>query len=281
MRIVVVAPLAAEENSEGGQACKVWADLMRRNMDLVKQKDTELTFRFPRWGLTGFPPFFYNYLHHLADREVLHAIVQAEKDGFDASIIACFHDPMLRDIRQAVDIPVLSLGESSMLLALLMGGKFGVVSIGSQAASQYEENILRYGLKERAAGARPIPESPEEQMEALTNAHPGITAFKKAAKELIANGADVLIPGCGLMAPSLRLAPGGEKEFPNGVTDVDGASIVDVMGAAVKLAETLVALKQAGSSWISRKGVYIQPTPEAKEHGEMVLKYDGPGFWDY
>jgi hypothetical protein len=47
------------------------------------------------------------------------------------------------------------------------------------------------------------------------------------------------------------------------------------------MAETLVALKQAGSCWISRKGLYAQPTPHAKELAQMVLKDDGLGFWDY
>jgi len=99
--------------------------------------------------------------------------------------------------------------------------------------------------------------------------------------ELIADGAEVLIPGSSLMAPALRLAPGAEKEYPNGLTEVERVPIMDVMGATAKIAETLVTLKQAGSTWISRKAFYAQATPKALEYGQMVLKYDGPGFWDY
>lgn len=282
MRICVVQVTAAEENSEGGKFCKVSADVMRRNMNLVKQKDTELTFRFPRWGLTEMESFFYSHLHHLNDKSTFHAIVQAEKEGFDAAIITCFFDPMLRDIRQAVDIPVVSIGESSLLLALMMGAKLGVVTISPEAAYDFEENIVKYGLKERVVRVRPIPETGEEQRMVLTDAHHQIKAFKKVARELIADGADVLIPGCGLMAPGLRVAPGAEKEYPNGLTEVDGVPVMDVIGATVKMAETMVSLKQASSSWISRKAYYAQATPKALEGAQMVLKYDEPGgFWDY
>jgi Asp/Glu/hydantoin racemase len=280
MKIVVVQVIAAEENSEGGQFCKKWADLMRKNMDLVKQKDTELTFRFPRWGCSGFDAFFFNYLHHLNDQSTFHAIAQAEKEGFDAAIITCFYDPMLRDIRQAVNIPVVSIGEASEILSLFMGAKFGVVSIGLEAVSQCEENIVKDGLQERAVRVRPIPETPDEQLEALTDAGHSFEAFTEVGRELIADGAEVLIAGCGLMSPGLRLATGHEKEYPNGLTDVDGAAIVDVLGVTVKLAEMLVSLKQAGSAWISRRGQYVPATPKAIELAQDVLEDKGRGYWD-
>lgn len=281
MRILLANVPAGEKDSEGGQFVKtVVVPMWRRNLELVKQKDTDIIFRFPRRGLTGLDAFMYSYLHHLSDREIFHAVVQAEKEGFDAAMITCFHDPMLWDIRQAVDIPVVSIGESSMLLATMMGRRFGVVTISPYSIHDTEENIARYGLKERAVGVRSTSETGDEQPMALVDAHRAIEAFKKVARELIADGAEVLIPGCGLMSPALRLAPGAEKEYPKGLTEVNGVPIADVFGDAIKMAETLVSLKKAGSCWISRKGLYAQATPRAKEFGQMVLEYDGPGFWD-
>ena len=128
---------------------------------------------------------------------------------------------------------------------------------------------------------RPIPETAEEQPQALLDAHHGIEAFKKVARELIADGADVLIPACGLMAPALRLTPGAEREYPDGLVTIDGVPVLDVLGVTVKMAETLVGLKQAGSAWISRKAFYAPATPKARELGQMVLDYDGPGYWSY
>jgi allantoin racemase len=281
MKILLVNVAVAEEGSEASQFVeKVLVPMWRRNLDLVKQQDTELTFRFPRWGITGLDGFFYSYMDMLNAKSVFHAVVQAEKEGFDAVMITCFGDPMLWAIRQAVDIPVVSLGESSMLLAAMMGHKFGVVTVSPYNIYEIEHTIDKYGLKERYAGAQPNPESGEEQAAALIDAHHAIGSFKKAAKKLIAAGAEVLIPGCGLMSPALRLAPGAEEEYPNGLTEVDDVPVADVMGETIKMAETMITLKRAGSCWISRKGLYAQATPRAKEFGQMVLQDDGPGFWD-
>jgi Asp/Glu/hydantoin racemase len=281
MRILLAGVSAVEEDSERGQFVKtVLVPIWRRNLDLVKQKETKLTFRFPRWGLTGLDAFFYSYLHNLSAKSVFHAVVQAEKEGFDAAMITCFSDPLLWDIRQAVNIPVVSIGESSMLLATVMGYKFGVVTISPYTIHGQEQTIAEYGLRDRSAGVRAVSESGDEQPMALVDARHAIESFKRVARELIADGAEVIIPGCGLMSPALRLAPGAEEEYPNGLTEVDGVPVADVMGETIKMAEMLVTLKRAGSCWISRKGLYAQATPRAKEFGQMVLKDDGPGFWD-
>jgi allantoin racemase len=281
MRILVANVAAGEEDSEGGRFFRTVAvDTWRRSFDPVKQPDTELVFRFPRRGLTALEGEMYSYLHHLADGEIFHAVVKAERDGFDGALVACFHDPILWDIRQAVDIPVVGFGESSMVLATLMGRKFGVVTISPYSVHDTEENIAKYGLRERCAGVRCIFDSGREQEEAMGDAHQAIEAFQTAGRELIAQGAEVLIPGCGLMAPVLRFAPGAEGEYPDGLRDVDGVPVADVYGNAIKCLETLITLRKAGSCWISRKGLYARASEPALECGRMVLDYTGPGFWD-
>jgi allantoin racemase len=176
-----------------------------------------------------------------------------------------------------------------MRYAAMIGAKFGVVAIGPTAVYDYEQDILMYGLRDQAVRTRPIPktsyamkevsaEGAEEQNKDKLHT---IEVFKEVARELIADGAEVIIPGCGQMAPNLRMAYGAEKEYPNGLTEVDGVPVLDVMGTTIKTIETLVALKQAGSAWISRKGFYAQAIPRAIELGQQVLKYDGPSFWDY
>ena len=281
MRILVANVAAGEEDSEGGRFFKTVAvDVWRRCFDAVKQPDTELVFRFPRRGLTALAGEMYSYLHHLADSEVFHAVVAAEREGFDGALVACFHDPMLWDIRQAVDIPVVGFGESSMVLSTLMGRTFGVVTISPYSVHTTEESIAKYGLEARCAGVRCIFDSGPEQEEAQADARGAIEAFSQAARELITAGAEVLIPGCGLMAPVLRFAPGAEAQYPNGLTDVDGVPVADVYGNAIKCLETLVALRKGGSCWISRKGLYARASPAALESGRMVLDYTGPGFWD-
>ena len=87
----------------------------------------------------------YSYLHALADSEILYMIIQAERDGFDGVVIACYHDPSLLAARQAVDIPVVGFGESSMLLALTMGRKFGLFCPSPLGVPDFEDRVAQYG----------------------------------------------------------------------------------------------------------------------------------------
>lgn len=280
-RILVANVAATEEDSEMGHIFKTVAvEMWKRSFGPAMSPDTELTFRFPRRGLVNLEAQPYSYLHTLADSEILYMIMQAEREGFDAALIACFHDPSLLAARQAVDIPVVGFGESSMLLALTMGRRFGLYCPSPLGVPDFEERVALYGLKERCVGVVPGYLPAGEQEAAMVDAHDAIEEFASVARELIARGAEVVIPGCGLIAPCLRFAPGCGLEFPSGVTEVDGVPIMDIYGATVKMAETLVALKRAGSPWISRKVSFARPSAEALEGARSVLEYTGPGFWD-
>ena len=207
-------------------------------------------------------------------------VMQAEREGFDGAIIACFHDPTLWSARQAVDIPVVAFGESSLFLAAMMGLKFGLFCPSPLGVPEYEDKIARYGLKDRCAGVAAGYLSAADQERAMFDARPVIDEFVHVGRQLIARGAEVLVPGCGLIAPCLRFAPGCEGDYPDGVTHVDGVPIVDIYGATVNAAETLVEFKRAGSPWISRACLYAKPSREALEGARSVLEYTGPGFWD-
>ncbi len=90
----------------------------------------------------------------------------------------------------------------------------------------------------------------------------------------------MIIPACSLMSPAMRLAPGAEKDYPQGVTEVDGVPIADVLGDAITLAESLASLRRAGSSWISRRLLYAQATPGAKQLAQPVIDGSRFKFWD-
>jgi allantoin racemase len=281
MRVLCVNIPAGEEDSEFGQFMKsAYVPLLQRNFDLVKRDDTAITYRFCEWGNDHMEPSFYRYMDHLGSVMVYHAAAHAEEEGFDAVLINCFGDPMLWELRQVLDIPVVGLGESTMLLSAMMGWKFGIVMISPYMLPGQEERIARYGLKERCAGMRGSAENPLSQERALVDARETIEAFAHVARELIAAGADILIPGCSLISPAMRLTPGAEEEYPHGVTEIDGVPIADVLGDTITTAETLASIKRGGSSWISRKLLYPRATPEAKQLARVVTDGSGFKFWD-
>ncbi len=184
---------------KGGKTAPFVKDVLvpawRKNLNLVRQKGTEIVARFPKWGVAGLSGFSFSFLGALGAQSVLHAAMRAEEEGFDAVIITSFIDPLLYQIRQAVNIPIVSLGESSMLLASIMGRKFGIVTASPYVVCEQEHVIEKYGLRCRFAGCRPNPEPPDEQPLALVDARRAIEAFKKTGRALIADGAEILIPG--------------------------------------------------------------------------------------
>lgn len=278
MKIMLGNVAIAPENDDF--ACNVLTRQWKKNFDLVKDADTEIVCRFSQWGIIGMEGFFYPAIDALNAQSVLQQAVKGEKDGYDAIMITCFGDPMLDQIRGLVDIPVTSIGEASYRMAAMMGKKFGLVTVSENNIYESWHTIEKYGLKDYCAGIMATLEKPEEQPKALVDAHSAIENFKKVGRELIAQGAEILLPGCGLMTAALRTAPGCEEEYPNGVTDVDGVPIMDVLGVTLKTTEMMVKLKEAGSPWISRKGFYKLPPESALESGKMVLKDDRQQFWD-
>jgi Asp/Glu/hydantoin racemase len=201
MKVIVVHSVAAEENSPAGQWCKNMADTERDCMKLVANPDTKIVMRFPKWGLRdGLDGFFHPLTNHLNDRNVYHQIVAAEKEGFDAAITACYYDPILRDLRTAVDIPVVGIAEASMHLAAMLGYRFGVVSISPQGAVMMDQNVDICGLRQKCVGVISMKDTDTGWL-ADTLEHPPeslektISEFAAVARQLIACGADVICCG--------------------------------------------------------------------------------------
>jgi allantoin racemase len=276
MRILVAnVGLTEEDSEEGRQVKNGLVPLWRRNLELVKKEDTKLTFRF-----ASRRPGVDEPAAEMNSDFIYYMVLDAEKEGFDTAMITCWGDPMLRELRQTVNIPVVSIGESSLLVATMMAYKFGVVSVSEFLLDGVRQRIAECGLNERSVGTRAIAESAAQQARGCTDASHVIESFKEVARELIADGAQVIITGCGLLSPPLRLAPGVEEEYPNGVAEVDGIPVVDVLGDTIKMAEMLVALQRAGSYRVNRAGLFPQNTPGINEPVRIPPKDKEIIFWD-
>jgi Asp/Glu/hydantoin racemase len=167
-----------------------------------------------------------------------------------------------------------------MLFAAMMGYKFGIVHISPYNIPETEEHMAKYGVRDRCAGLRPIEGWDSGLEEGLTHSEETIKAFKSTARRLIEEGAEVIIPGCSLMSPTVRMAPGAEDKFPGGLTHVEGAPLVDVLSVTLKTAEAMAGLYQAGSGWISRKLLYAQPPQRVLEISKPVTENMNFRFWD-
>jgi Asp/Glu/hydantoin racemase len=178
--------------------------------------------------------------------------LQAERAGYDAFVIGHFQEPGLLEIRGAVDIPVVGLGEASMLTALSMGGRLGLVTIDPSFIDWHERQVRAHCLDRRVAGVRAVHMDLPSFMRAFTDAdaYARVRAdFIEQVRPLVAAGAEVILPAGGL--PMLLFA----RECP---FLVDGALVLNGIAVAVKAAEMALSLRQLTGAVVSRRSTYAK-----------------------
>jgi Asp/Glu/hydantoin racemase len=156
---------------------------------------------------------------------------KAQKEGFDAFAMCTMADPMLREVRAIVDMPVLGCAEVSFHTAPTLGRRFGMLLFIDRMGAFYEEKIRGYGLAERFVGAQPVGFGFNDVLAGFDRPGPLIDRFRAAARKLIAAGADVIIPA--EVPMNLLLAS-------EGIDSVESAVVMDSLGLTLKAAEAAV-----------------------------------------
>jgi allantoin racemase len=163
----------------------------------------------------------------------------------DAAVIAAFGDPGLFGARELFDLPVVGLAEAAMLTACMLGRRFAIVTFARALAPWYQECVAMHGLDVRCAGIRTldgafrsISDVQAEKEELL------VTLANRAVEQ---DDADVVILSG---APLAGLADKVRDRIP--------VPVVDPIAAAVRQAETLVALKPRKAV----AGTFRRPDPK-------------------
>ena len=166
-------------------------------------------------------------------------------EAFDAVVIACFGDPGLDAARELTTAPVLGIAEAAFHAASFVATGFSVVTTMSRTCVIAERLVHRYGFERTCRGIHgtDIPVLALEACSDDTVAQ--IEAAARAALKQDRSGAIVL--GCGGMAALCRTL---QQRL--------GVPVIDGVSAAVKLAETLVALNLK----TDKRGDYAPPLPK-------------------
>jgi allantoin racemase len=212
--------------------------------------------RFEVHGLDPPDRIFHPLTEFRCAAQTIRLALEAERAGYDAFVIGHFQEPGLLEIRGAVDIPVVGLGEASMLAAMTMGRRFGLVTIDPVFVDWHERQVRSHGLEARAAGVRAIHANLAGFMGAFTDeaAYAQVRAeFVEQVRPLVAAGAEVVIPAGGL--PMLLFA----RECP---FVVDGAVVLNGIATVAKTAEMALALHRLTGAAVSRRGTYAKASPE-------------------
>ena len=197
----------------------------------------------------------YHYLEHLQTTEVLENVEKAVEAGYDAFAIGHFTDSGLQAARELAPIPVLGLGESSMLTACMMGHKFSLVGINPKSLAFVAENVRHYGLSDRLAGvAAMVFDEPTALEKGFVDADACakvVQSFTEAGNRTLALGAEVIIPAGGIAMALLSQA---------GIHSIgQGASVLNGIAALIKCAEMAVQMNRYMGGRFTSKQLYYAP----------------------
>lgn len=147
-----------------------------------------------------------------------------------AFVVACYSDPGLAALREQSNHPVLGIAEASILTAMTLGQRFGIVSILSKSVPRHMRYVGAMGVMDRLAGDQPLELSVLELSD-KTRAFERLKIVGTSLRDGVM--ADVLILGCA-----------GMTAFRADLEAYLGIPVVEPCQAAAAMAIGRVALQK-------------------------------------
>jgi len=227
-KILVVNPITTDS----------FNDMTKNYLEKIKNPDIEIEVVNIKAGPSSIETF---YDEAFSLPEILKTIDEY-KSKCDAIVINCFADPAVNAARELTDVPIVGPAEASMMIALILGHKFGVISTFRNSGPWIELQARNMGIEQRLAGAIGVD---IPVLELGSDIKKTARYLVDAARDLIeSKGAEVIILGCTCMAPVAKIVK-EELEVP----------VIEPMATAFKVAELMISLKLTHS----KVGLYMTP----------------------
>ncbi|GGF01282.1 hypothetical protein H1W37_15640 [Stappia taiwanensis] len=234
---------------------------MLRHYEKILHPDTQMTFvgvPVDTWGglspsdFIGSPYLYQQTLSNLLYTNCL----RAEREGYDAFVIGSYTAPFLRECRSLVNIPVISMPESTILVGCSMAQKIGLVTLNDENRWFLQTMVSSNKFEGRIAGIEVVePALNEKELEdAFADPTDYIARFTEVSRRVIAMGADVIVPAEGIVA---------EVVYKAGLTEIDGVCVMDGIGIPLAYAQMLGSLHRSTGLHAGRKWHYVSPGAEA------------------
>lgn len=222
-----------------------WVENIRAYLSRYAAPGTEVAVRALRRGL----PEHLTYCAYEAmiGPDLLHAVKQAEQEGFDGCIIGCFYDPFLTAAREVCSRMVVTApAEAALHLGATLGDTFSTIVVGRKSVPEMRSYARALGFGERQASFRALDIDVLELQE-----DPGRTEARlrgEIAKAIAEDGAESILLGCTMQLGFFEQA---QEEF--------GVPVIDAMVAPLKYAEFLCECRRAAGWYFSKIGRYAAP----------------------
>ncbi len=244
-----------------------YEEALRLHIRKVVRPDTEVVMHglLPGTYPSNYPGSDLGFasLYHLHGAQWIVQALRAQRDQFDAFAMATLPNPLIREIRSLVDMPVVGYGEASMHMACMLGQRFGMLVFIDKMIPLLHEQIAGYGLTSRCAGVRPVGFTFQDVLPAFSNPAAVLERFHDAARGLIRDGAEVILPG--EMPLNILLAK-------NRITQVDGVPVIDGLAVTMKLTECFVDLRHSVGMKQSRHG-FFGAAPDPARVSQLLSFY--------
>lgn len=208
--------------------------------------EVELDARSVRYGVESIE---CEYDEVLCAPPILEQVQEAVDDGSNGVFISCFADPGVAAAREKVDVPVVGGFEPTMLTALSLGDRIGILTVLPNVVPTIRASIRRQGLSERCSSIRVV----DMPVLGLNDREEMLRRLHAQARAAVDSGeADVIVLGCTGMSGAAgdlqqRLASSGLS-----------VPVMDPTGAAIGW---LLHLARLGVS--SSRATYLPP-PDKK-----------------
>jgi len=210
-------------------ADKKFTEMINREAIKVASEGTTIVCK----NAPNAPMFIDNHIDEVLCAPGMLQLLRKNEKDFNAFVLACTCDANIDIMREATEKPVIGIGESSMLAAMMLGGKFSVIQMGPRGISMKKRFIKKLGFESRCASVRSIEvDGPGNMTDKI------IVVARKAIEE---DAAEVITLGCAGFA---GLAERVSREV--------GLPVIDGIPYGVRFAEALIAC--GGKT--SKKGLY-------------------------
>jgi len=178
----------------------------------------------------GAPSIEGHFDEAIAAIGVLQQVKAGRDAGVDGHIIACFGDPGLLAARELARAPVVGIAEAAMHIATLLATRFSIVTTLPRTLTIARHLLHQYGFERHCAALHAI------DLPVLSLEDGSGLAQQKVREQCIAakksDGSGAIVLGCGGMA-----------DLAQELTQELGIPVIDGVSAAVKMIESLAALR--------------------------------------
>lgn len=199
---------------------------------------TEILARTPAWGPESAEGWLDSFLSAAAVLDLL----RRSEERFDAVVLAGFGEHGREGARELLDVPVVDITEAAAHLACLLGRRYGVVTTLDRTCGLIEDSLHAAGVGSHCVGVVGSGLGVLELADEVRTA----SALVTAARRVRDRGAEVLVLGCA-----------GMTGLDRRISAELGIPVIDGVAAAVRLAESLVALGLKTS-----RAAYPKPLPK-------------------